>query len=187
MLFDHKYMEKNNYESIGVLGGSFDPPHKGHLYISKQSFRVYKLKKVIWAITKKNPHKKKPFFSFSARKEMCKKIINKYKKIQLRHYEEKLKSRTSISLINYLKKSKKYKIFFIIGSDNLINFHKWKNYKQLIKMSILVVFSRKGFDTKAKKSVIMKYLKNNNIKFLNKLKIDISSTQLRNKIINGSR
>ena len=118
---------------------------------------------------------------------MCQKIIKGNKKIQLRYYEDKLKSKSSISLVKYLKKSKKYKIFFIIGSDNLINFHKWKNYKQLIKMSILVVFSRKGFDTKAKKSVIMKNLKNKNIKFLKNLKIDISSTRLRSKIINGSK
>ena len=117
---------------------------------------------------------------------MCQKIIKGNKKIQLKHYEDKLKSKSSITLVNYLKKSKKYKIFFIIGSDNLINFHKWKNYKQLIKMSILVVFSRKGFDTKAKKSVIMKHLKSKNIKFFKNLKINVSSSQLRDRIINGS-
>ena len=179
-------MAKNSLKDIGILGGSFDPPHKGHLYVSKQSLKRLKLKKVIWAITKKNPLKKKPFFSFTMRKKMCQRIIKGNKKIQLRYYEDKLKSKSSISLVKFLKKSKKYKIFFIIGSDNLINFHKWKNYKQLIKMSILVVFSRKGFDTKAKKSVIMKHLKNKNFKFLKNLKIDVSSTQLRNKIINGS-
>ena len=180
-------MVKNNLKDIGILGGSFDPPHKGHLYLSKQSLKKLKLKKIIWAITKKNPLKKKPFFSLNLRKKMCQKIIKGNKKIQLRYYEDKLKSKSSISLVKFLKKSKKYKIFFIIGSDNLINFHKWKNYKQLLKMSILVVFSRKGFDTKAKKSVIMKNLKNKNIKFLKNLKIDISSTRLRSKIINGSK
>ena len=50
-------------------------------------------------------------------------------------------------------------------------------------MCNLVVFSRKGFDTKAKKSAIIRYLKRKNIKFFKNLKIDISSTQLRNKII----
>ena len=55
-------MAKNNLKNIGVLGGSFDPPHKGHLYVSKQSIKRFKLKKVIWAITKKNPLKKSPFF-----------------------------------------------------------------------------------------------------------------------------
>ena len=54
-------------------------------------------------------------------------------------------------------------------------------------MSDLVVFSRKGFDTKARKSVIMKYLKSKNITFFKNLKIDISSTQLRNKFINGNK
>ena len=179
-------MVKNRFKDIGILGGSFDPPHKGHLYVSKQSLKRLKLKKVIWAITKKNPLKNKPFFSFTMRKKMCQRIIKGNKKIQLRYYEDKLKSKSSISLVKFLKKSKKYKIFFIIGSDNLINFHKWKNYKQLLKMSILVVFSRKGFDTKAKKSVIMKHLKSKNIKFFKNLKINVSSSQLRDRIINGS-
>ena len=44
---------------IGILGGSFDPPHKGHLAISKEAFKRFKLKKIIWAITKKILLKKK--------------------------------------------------------------------------------------------------------------------------------
>ena len=81
------------------------------------------------------------------------------KKIQLKYYEEKLNSKNSITLVKYLKRKNNCKIFFIIGSDNLINFHKWKNYRELLKLCNLVVFSRKGFNTKAKKSAIIKYLK----------------------------
>ena len=180
-------MFKNNLKNIGVLGGSFDPPHKGHLYISKKSIKILKLNKVIWAITKKNPLKKSTHFPLALRKKLCHKIIKKHKKIQLKYYEDKLKSKSSITLIKFLQKSSSNNIFFIIGSDNLINFHKWKSYKAILKVCNLVVFSRKGFDTKAKKSVIMKRLKSKNIKFFENLKIDISSTQLRSKIINGSQ
>ena len=49
------YSKKNR---IGILGGSFDPAHKGHLVISKEAAKRFKLKKIIWAITKKNPFKK---------------------------------------------------------------------------------------------------------------------------------
>ena len=179
-------MVKDNSKNIGILGGSFDPPHRGHLYVSKQSIKLLKLKKIIWAITKKNPLKNKTFFSFALRKKMCFKIIKRNKKIQLKYYEDMLRSKNSMDLVRFLKKFYKYNIFFIIGSDNLINFHKWKNYKQLLKMSNLVVFSRKGFDTKAKKSVIMLHPESKNIKFFMNLKINISSTKLRKKIINGS-
>ena len=179
-------MAKNNFENIGILGGSFDPPHKGHLFISKKSIKLLKLKKIIWAITTKNPLKKNPLFSLSLRKKLCRKIIKGHKKIQLKHYENKLRSTKSISLIKFLKKRNKYKIFFIIGSDNLITFHKWKNYKELLKLTNFAVFSRKGFDTKAKKSVIMSNLKSKNIKFFKNYKVDISSTKLRSMIINGS-
>ena len=105
----------------------------------------------------------------------------------MKHYEDKLKSKTSIALLKYLQRTKKYKIFFIIGADNLINFHKWTNYEKILKLCKLVVFSRKGFDTKAKKSVIINHLNSKNIKFFKNLRINVSSTQLRNKIINGSK
>ena len=48
---------------IGLLGGSFDPAHKGHLGISKIAIQKFKLKKIYWVITKKNPLKKNPLFS----------------------------------------------------------------------------------------------------------------------------
>ncbi len=180
-------MSRSFNKNIGILGGSFDPPHKGHLFISKKSLELFKLKKVVWAITKKNPLKKKPFFSLQNRKKMCLKLIKKNKRIELKHYEKKINSNASVDLIKFLKKKNDNKIFFILGSDNLINLHRWKNYKQLIKMTKFIVFSRKGFDTKAKKSVIFKYLKKENIKFLKNLKIDISSSQLRSKLIDGSK
>ena len=62
---------------IGILGGSFDPAHRGHLAISKEALKRYKLKKVIWAITKKNPFKKLSNVSLLARVKYCKKIIGK--------------------------------------------------------------------------------------------------------------
>ena len=55
---------KKEINSIGVLGGTFDPPHRGHLHISIKSLKILKLKKLIWAITKKSPFKKKSFFFF---------------------------------------------------------------------------------------------------------------------------
>ena len=60
---------------IGILGGSFDPAHKGHLAISKEAIKQFKLKKLIWAITAKNPLKKKSEISVSDRIIGCKKII----------------------------------------------------------------------------------------------------------------
>ena len=44
---------KKNHKKIGILGGTFDPPHKGHLKISKQAKQKYKLNYIIWAISKK--------------------------------------------------------------------------------------------------------------------------------------
>ena len=57
---------------IGILGGSFDPAHKGHLAISKVAAKKLKLKKIFWAITKKNPFKKKSNLELSARIYLCK-------------------------------------------------------------------------------------------------------------------
>ena len=58
---------KNKKIKIGILGGSFDPPHLGHLKISKFAIKKLGLDKLIWIITKKNPFKKKPHYNINKR------------------------------------------------------------------------------------------------------------------------
>ena len=166
---------------IGLLGGSFDPAHKGHLAISKIAIKKIKLEKVYWIVSRKNPFKKKPHFSLSERMTRAKKLTSKINKIKVIYLDKTLKSSRIIQVINYFINKKKLKnIYFIIGSDNLIKFHKWKSWKKIVKLTKLVVFSRKGYDKKSKKSVVAKYLKNKVI-FINNKPIIISSTKLRNQ------
>ena len=68
---------KLNKTKIGILGGSFDPAHKGHLAISKEAKKRFELKNIIWAITKKNPFKIQSKTSVTDRIKFCKKIIGK--------------------------------------------------------------------------------------------------------------
>ena len=166
---------------IGLLGGSFDPAHKGHLAISKIAIKKIKLEKVYWIVSRKNPFKKKPHFSLSERMTRAKILTSKINKIKVIYLDKTLKSSRIIQVINYFINKKKLKnIYFIIGSDNLIKFHKWKSWKKIVKLTKLVVFSRKGYDKKSKKSVVAKYLKNKII-FINNKPIIISSTKLRNQ------
>ena len=165
---------------IGIFGGSFDPPHRGHLEISKIAIKKLFLDQIYWCVTKKNPFKNKTFFSLIERIKKSRIITDKIKKIKIKFFEDKIKSTNTIDLIKYLKKKNKQDTFFlIIGSDNLIKFHKWKNWKLLLKLTEIVVFSRKDYDKKAKKSVMMKQVKK--ITFINNKPIDISSSQIRRK------
>ena len=171
-------------KSIGLLGGSFDPVHKGHLIISEIALRKINLDKIYWLITKKNPFKKKIYFSLKDRIKLAKEATKKLKKIEILYLDKIVKSSRSINLINYFVKKKKIKnIYFIIGSDILIELHKWKSWKKLVKLTNLVVFSRKGYDKKSKKSIVAKYLKNKNITYINNKPIVISSTSIRKKLI----
>ena len=164
---------------IGLLGGSFDPAHKGHLSISKIAIKKFKLKRVYWVITKKNPFKNKTFYSLDERIVHANKISKTQKKIQVIYLENDVKSSRTIDMINYFIKKKNVKnIYFLIGSDNLIRFHKWKSWKKIVKLVKLIVFSRRGYDRKGIKSTVVKNFKNKII-FIKNKHITISSTQLK--------
>ena len=174
-------MVKASNKSVGLLGGSFDPAHKGHLIISKIAIKKINLNTILWIVTKQNPFKGKAYYSLSQRISEAKKISKKIKKIKVIHLDKTIKSSRSINIINYLINKKKLKnIYFILGADNLIKFHKWKSWKKIVKLSKLIVFSRRGYDRKSKKSIVAKYLKNKII-FINNKPIEISSTLLRKK------
>jgi nicotinate-nucleotide adenylyltransferase len=164
---------------IGILGGSFDPAHKGHLAISKEAAKRFKLKKIVWAITKKNPFKKKSNQNLSTRIKYCKKIIKKTSLIEVKFFENKIRSNKTINLINFFTRNKGNEIYFLMGADNLINFHKWHKWRQISKKCNIIVFDRYGFKKKSLNSKTYKSLNKGNLKFINFNKVNISSSQLR--------
>ena len=169
---------KKKYK-VGIRGGSFDPAHKGHLTISKEAIKRFNLRNVIWAITKKNPFKKKTHITLSNRIKYCKKIIGSNKFIKVKFYEDMINSNKTFDLINYILKNKKNKVYFIMGADNLIRFHKWYNWKLISKKCKIIVFDRHGYKKKSLNSISYKRLNKDNLKFIEFEKVNISSSQLR--------
>ncbi|MDB9936807.1 nicotinate (nicotinamide) nucleotide adenylyltransferase [Candidatus Pelagibacter sp.] len=164
---------------IGILGGTFDPAHKGHLEISKQAKKRFGLKNIVWAITKQNPFKTKSKSNLINRMQFAKSIIGQNNYIKVKFYEEKIGSNKTIDLIRHLSKKKQREIYFIMGADNLINFHKWYKWKSIIKRCNILVFDRQGYKAKSLKSVTFNETNNKNLTFVNFNKVNISSSQLR--------
>ena len=100
------------------------------LFQKKQKKR-FELKNIIWAITKKNPFKNQSKTTVTERIKFCKKIIGNNSFIKVRFYENKINSNKTIDLINHLKKNKNIEIYFLMGADNLINFHRWYKSKSI--------------------------------------------------------
>jgi len=165
---------------VGILGGTFDPPHIGHLHISKLAQKKLGLNKLIWIITKKNPLKRKPYLSVKTRIKLSKDITKKENKISVKFLDDKIKSRNTIDLLNYIKnKNSKMNLYFLIGADNLIKLHKWKNWKKIPKLAKIIVFARQNYCNKALKSIASKKLRKKDWLYITGKKVNISSSLIR--------
>ena len=158
------------------MGGTFDPPHKGHFYISTVALKKLKLNKILWVITKKNPLKNKPHLKIKERIKLSKEITKKNKKISVKYFDDKIRSNITFNLLNYLKRKTKANLFFLIGADNLKKFHKWKNWKQIPKLAKIVVFPRENYSFS---SVATKKLHKRDFIYIKSRKINISSSIIR--------
>ena len=190
-------------KKIGLLGGSFDPPHKGHIYISIEAKKMLQLDEIWWLVTPQNPLKVSKPATYSQRIRNCKKIL-KNKPIIIKEVEDKINSKFTYQTLSYLiNHYQNIKFFWLMGADNLINFHKWQKWQQIFHEISIVVFKRHGYNNKALNSVARKkfsnYLINSNklLKYqfdqlpswlwINNKEIKISSTEIRlqRKIFRG--
>ena len=111
---------------------------------------------------------------------MSKIALKKTKNVGVLYLDDKIKSSRMIKVINHLMRTKRGKdLYLILGSDNLLNFHKWKSWKKIVKLTKLVVFSRKGYDRKSRESIVVKYLNKKNIIFINNKLINVSSSNIK--------
>ena len=174
-----KLLKKKN-NKIGILGGTFDPPHYGHVKISKTAIKKLGLKKVFWTITNQNPFKSKPNFNLKKRIILCKKILRNQKKIKIKNLNKKQYSLNTYNLLSCWKnKNKKNKIFFLMGADNLINFHKWYKWKKITQLAKIIIFARPGFSKKTLVCVALKTMDKQDWIYIKSTKLNISSTKLK--------
>lgn len=166
---------------IAILGGTFDPPHLGHLILADTVLKELNYNKVIFIPSKIPPHKNiSGEVSNEARLNMLKLSIEDDKRFLFDDYELKSEGISySIKTLNYVYKNYSIngKIALIIGADLIKNFHKWKEPKKLSNLADIVAVNREDNENLFKEN-IEKY----NIKIIIAPRIDISSTLIRERI-----
>ena len=143
-------------KKIGLLGGSFDPPHKGQLFISLEAKKILKLDEIWWLVTPQNPLKISKPATYVERVKNCK-SISRNLPIKIKEIEKNINSDYSYKTISYLVNHyKSIKFFWLMGADNLVNFHEWEKWQSIFHIISIVIFRRHGYNTNALKSVAAK-------------------------------
>ncbi|MBF0570782.1 MAG: nicotinate-nucleotide adenylyltransferase [Candidatus Omnitrophica bacterium] len=159
---------------IGILGGSFDPIHFGHLLMAQSAVEALKLEEVFFVPTNSSPFKVKRCLPLaSQRLTMVKEAIKGNSAFKL--YDGELRRGKVSYTVDTLRELKvkfpKSKFYLLMGADNLRTFHRWKDPQGILSLASLVILNRPGFDNNYPKR--WPYLK------INMPAVDISSSDIR--------
>lgn len=129
---------------IGLLGGSFNPIHTGHIYIARQVRKALGLKEVWFLPARQNPFKDSGIPDIEVRGRLVKKAIAPYRHLKLSMVEkENTVPSYSINTARLLvKRYPQHQFFWIIGSDNIAELHNWKDIDELRKLVTFVCADR---------------------------------------------
>lgn len=176
----------------GMMGGTFNPIHLAHLYIAYEAKETLNLDKVIFMVAGNPPHKKESsVIDSNYRYDMVKMAIKDYPGFEISDYEIKKQGYSyTYETLKYLKGDEgDVEVFFIAGADSLIDIEKWKNPELVLSNCTFVAFNRGEYNKETlevqKKKLQDKY--NSNIILLDISNLDISSSMIRERIINGKR
>lgn len=173
---------------VGILGGTFDPVHCGHMIIARAALEQYKLDKVLLMTSGDPPHKRGAYITPAPlRHEMVKLAAAGEKGLVPFDYEIKKNepSYTVNTLRELCRLNPDTEYFFIIGADSLRDFHEWYEPENIVKLCELLVYPR--YSELGLSQLIKERKKQFDAKIsaLNSPIIDISSTELRKRALEG--
>lgn len=172
---------------IGILGGSFDPIHNGHLNMAIKSYEQYLLDEV-WLIPNGNaPHKDaEKMADASHRMAMCQLVANEYSFLKTCDIEVTSEeySYTYITVTKLSSLYPEHEFYFIMGADSLDYFEKWRKPEIIASVCKILVINRDEFSEEdmAKKIEKINSLFPADINIVHCPKVDVSSTELRHKL-----
>lgn len=171
--------------NIAVFGGTFNPVHIGHIKLVESIENKMHFDRIYIIPTKIPPHKIAPkLASADDRINMCHLAFNDEKYV-ISDYEIKQEGKSyTINTLRYLRQLyPDDDLFLLMGSDMLLAFHKWKEYKQIVKLATLVAIARHDEDIiKIKNYIPFINSIDGKCIIINTTPIDISSSQIRQMI-----
>ena len=146
---------------IGLLGGSFNPAHRGHRRISLEAMRALGLDEIWWLVSPGNPLKEGAIdmAAFEARFASAEAMARRAK-IRVSDFERREGSRYTVDTVRKLKQRyPQHRFIWLLGSDTLPNFHKWRDWRGLAREVPIAVIRRPGYDSAARAACAMGWLR----------------------------
>lgn len=181
--------------TVGLLGGSFDPAHEGHARITRAALRRFGLDRVWWLVTPGNPLKSRGPAPMQARLDRAREVMQ-HPRVTITGIEEALGTRYTAETIAALQiKFPKLHFTWLMGADNLAQFHLWQQWRDIAERVPIGVLARPGERVAARLSPAAQMLRHARIPavhsqslaraippawcFINIQMSDISSTEIR--------
>ena len=145
---------------IGLLGGSFNPAHRGHRHISLAAIDALGLDELWWLVSPGNPLKAgaADMAPFEARLASAQAMARR-SPIRASGIERKLGTRYTIDTVRALQRlHPRERFIWLLGSDTLLDFHKWRDYRNLVGICPIAVLNRPGYDRQARAARAMGWL-----------------------------
>lgn len=166
-------------KSIGLLGGSFNPPHHGHMHIALAALKKYKFNAIWWLVSPQNPLKEKST-PFQKRLQMTQKFVDHPKMLACdieTHFNIKYTQQTVLKLKKHFSKTQ---FHWIAGMDNTKSFHHWQGWKTLLADIPFTFMNRPPNGMALKHYPIKMYKGQKNVSYIMTGKtLKISSTEIR--------
>jgi nicotinate-nucleotide adenylyltransferase len=131
-------------QRIGLLGGSFDPPHDGHVHITRWALRAFGLDRVWWLVSPGNPLKPRGPADMARRLAACRALID-HPRVVVTDVEAALASRYTADTLETLRR--RYlgvRFVWLMGADNLASLHRWERWERIMETTPIGVLARPG-------------------------------------------
>jgi len=138
---------------IGLLGGSFDPPHAGHVHITREALKLFGLDAVWWLVSPGNPLKSRGPAALERRMEASRAIM-RHPRVHISDAEAQIGSRYTAQTIAALRGARPgVRFVWLMGADNMAQFHLWQDWRDIMQNVPIGILARPGARLAARASV----------------------------------